>query len=105
MSGTVTISDKRSYVKIKTLRGKNPTEIHGALREVCDEFTMDSSTVPRWANRFRDGCVSIDNDPKSGRPRTSRDERSVKIVADALEKNRRASCEELSRATRTKTLQ
>ena len=44
---------------------------------------MYCSTASR--NRSRGGCVSIDNDPRSGRPRTSTDERSVKLVADALE--------------------
>ena len=34
-----------------------------------------------------------------GKPRTSTDERSVKLVADALEEDRRESCEERSRAT------
>ena len=31
VSGTVTISGQRSYMKIETLRGKNLTEIHGAM--------------------------------------------------------------------------
>ena len=44
-SGTVTVEDQRSYIKIETLRGKNPTEIHSALREVCGEQTVDCSTV------------------------------------------------------------
>ena len=61
VSGTVTISDLRSYIKIEILRGKNPTGIHGALSEVCGAFTVDRG----WANRFRGGCVSIDNDPKT----------------------------------------
>ena len=60
---------------------------------------MDRSTVSRWANRYRGGYVSIDNDTRRGRPRTSKDERSVKLVADAIEENRRATREELSRAT------
>ena len=64
---------------------------------------MDGSTVSRWANRFSGGCVSIDNDPRPGRPRTSADERSVKLVADALEEDRHATCEELSRAKGEKT--
>ena len=34
------------------LRGKNFAEIHGALSEVCGEFTVDRSTVSRWANLF-----------------------------------------------------
>ena len=91
---TLTISDQRSYIKNGTLRGKNPTEIHGALSEVCGEFTEDHSTVPRWANRLRGGCVGTDNDPRPGKPRTSTDERSVKLVADDLEEYRRATCEE-----------
>ena len=41
-----------SYIKIETLRRKYPTEIHGALSEVCGEFTVDRSTVSRWANRL-----------------------------------------------------
>ena len=92
MSGAVTISDQRSYIKIKTLHSINSTEIHGALSVVCGEFTMDHSTVSRWANHFRGGCVSIDNDPRPGRPRTSTNERSVKLGADTLEEDRRATC-------------
>ena len=57
-----------------------------------------------WANHFRGGCVSINNDPRPGRPRTSTDRRSVKLVADALE-DRCATCKELSRAMGAKTLQ
>ena len=105
MSGTVSISEQRSFIKIETLHLKIPTEIHGALREVCGEFTVDCSTVSRWANSFRGGCVSIDNGPRPGRPRTSTDDRSLKLVADALEEDRRATYEELSRATGAKTSQ
>ena len=56
----MTISDQRSYIKIETLHHKNPTEIHGVLSEVCGEFTVDRSTVTRWADRFHGGYVSID---------------------------------------------
>ena len=85
----MTISDQRSYIKIETLRGKNPTEIHCALTVVCGEFTVDRSTVSRWANCFRGGSASIDNNPRPGRPRTLTDERSVKLIADVLEEDRR----------------
>ena len=46
--------------------------------------------------------MSIDNDPRPGRPRTSTDERSVKLVADALDEDRRATCEELYSSTGAK---
>ena len=47
--------------------------------------------------------MNIDNDPRPGSPRTSTDERSVKLVADALEEDCPATCEEFSRATVAKT--
>ena len=64
---------------------------------------MDLIAVSRWANCFSDGCVSTENDPRPGRPRTSTDERSVKLVADTLEDDRSATCEELSNVTGAKT--
>ena len=72
--------------------------------EVRGEFTVNRSTVSRWDNFFfHSGCVSTANDPRPGRPRTSTDERSVKLVADALEEDRQATCEELTRATGANT--
>ena len=47
--------------------------------------------------------MSVNNDPRPGRPRTSTDERSVKLVADAPEVDCLAACEELSRAMGAKT--
>jgi hypothetical protein len=109
-SGTVTVEDQRSYIKIETLRGKNPTDIHSALREICDgqtvdrstvcgELTVDRSTVFSWATRFLEGRVTISDDPRPGKPKASTDERSVKLVADFLAEDRRATCEEISQAT------
>ena len=46
-SGQITRSDQRSYIKIESLRGKNPTEIHNNLREVCGDNVVDHSTVSR----------------------------------------------------------
>ena len=49
--------------------------------------------------------MGIDNGPRPGCPRTSTDERSVKLVSVALEEDRRATCEELSSVTGAKTSQ
>jgi transposase len=78
-SGTVTVEDQRSHVKIETLRGQNPTEIHSALCEVCGEQTVDRSTVSLWATRFREGRVTVNDYLRPGRPKTSTYERSVKL--------------------------
>jgi hypothetical protein len=46
-SDTVTVENQRLCIKIETSRGKNPTEIYNALREVCSELTGNRSTVSR----------------------------------------------------------
>jgi hypothetical protein len=51
--------------KLKHYGGKTPTEIHNSLMEVCGVETVDRSTISRWAQRFREGWLSIENDPKS----------------------------------------
>jgi predicted RNA-binding Zn-ribbon protein involved in translation (DUF1610 family) len=172
----VTVENHTSYIKIEILRGKNPTEFHSALCEVCGEQTVDRSTVcgeqtvdrstvcgeqtvdrstvcgeqtvgrrtvcgeqtvdrstvcgeqtvdrstvcgeqtvdrstvcgeqtvdhstvSRWPTRFREGRVTINDDPRPGRPKTSTDERSVKLVAEFLAEDRRETYELMSQAT------
>ena len=52
VSGSLTISDQRSYIKIETSLPKNPTEIHGASSKGYGEFTVDRSSTSCWANHF-----------------------------------------------------
>jgi len=66
VSGTMTNDDQRAYIKIETLRRKTPMEIHSLLMEVCGVETVYRSTISRWAEHFREGRLSIENDPKSG---------------------------------------
>ena len=100
VSDTVTISYQRWYIKIETLRGKNSN-----TNPSCFEWSLWWVHSEPWYGfplgyRFRGGYVSIDSDRRPGRSRTSTDERSVKLVAVALEEDRRATCEDLSRTTR-----
>ena len=104
MSGIMIITHQKSYIKIETLRGKYPTESHVYLTDVCGVFTVDHCAVSRQTDHFRDGCESIENDPRPGRLRTSTDEGSVKLVADAVEEDRCATCEELCGAMGVSTM-
>jgi|SRR5215510_11429227 len=98
-SDTVTVEDQRSYIQTETLRGKTPTEIPSALCEVCGKQTVDCSTVSHWATCFSERRITINDDPRSGRPKTLTDEQSVKLEADFLAEDHRATCEEISQAT------
>ena len=52
--------------------------------EVCGVETVDWSTISRWAQRFHEGRLSIENDPKSGQPWTSTDDQNVEHVLQIL---------------------
>jgi len=98
-SGTVTVEDQRSYIKTETLRGKTQQK----FTVLCVKFVVNRQwtiVVSRWANRFSEGHVTINDDQRPGRPKTSTDEQSVKLVADFLAQDRRATREEISQATR-----
>jgi histone-lysine N-methyltransferase SETMAR len=64
--------------------------------EVCGDSVVDRIAVSQWASLFREGRVSIQDDPRSGRPITATDETSVVIVSTLLEEDRRKSCEEIA---------
>jgi len=83
----ILLSDQQSYIKIETLQGKNPTEIHNALHEVCGDSVVHRSTMSRWTSHFREGQVSIQDDPRSGLPVTATDDTSVVIVSTLLEED------------------
>jgi hypothetical protein len=68
------------------------------LREDFDKQTVDCKTVSRLASRFCEGCVTINDDQGPGMPKTSTDERSVKLVEDFLTQNHRETCKEILQA-------
>jgi len=93
VSGTMTNDEQHAYIKIETLHGKTPMEIHISLMEVCGVGTVDRSTISRWAQHFHEGMLSTENDPKSGRPRTSTDDQSAESVLQILEEDHRMTCD------------
>ena len=44
------------------------------LQQVYQEQTLSRSTVFLWHKRFKEGCEDVENDPRGGRPSTSRNE-------------------------------
>jgi hypothetical protein len=96
---TVMVDNQRLYIKIETVHGQNLAEIHIALCEVCGKQAVDHSTISHWFSHFHEGHVTINNDPRPGRPKTSTDTQSVKRVVDFLAEDRRMMCEEISLGT------
>jgi len=51
-------------------------EIHQSLQRAHGSVCMGASSVRRWVKHFKDGNTSIQDEPRSGRPRTASTERT-----------------------------
>lgn len=72
--GFLAVEDKKSFIKTGVPSGKNPTEFYWVLSEVFGEHILSRSSIL---------------------PRTSTNERSMKLVVQFLS-NRREACKETS---------
>lgn len=54
------------------LGGKNATETYEMIKTALGDNSLSRSVIFEWCKSFKDGRQSTENDPRSGRPSTSR---------------------------------
>jgi hypothetical protein len=59
--------------------GRTPTESYEILRTVCDDEALSRSCA---FERFEDSRDDLQDDPRSGRPTTSRNEDRIPVVLE-----------------------
>ena len=67
---------------------------------MCGDNVVYRSTVSRWSARFREGRLSTEGNPRSGRPSTATDYTSQVIVNDIVRKKRRKTREKIAHKAR-----
>ncbi|PNF43968.1 hypothetical protein B7P43_G00913 [Cryptotermes secundus] len=58
---------------------------------------MGTSSVRTWLKHFKDGNTSIEDEPRSGRPRTASTERNKERVDELIEDDRRVTVDTIAR--------
>jgi transposase len=66
------VMEQRVNIKFCVKLGKTPTETYEMLRTVYGDEALSRSSVLEWFKRFRDGREDLQDEPRSGRPSTSR---------------------------------
>ena len=69
--------------------GKNPTECFKLLKEVYGKDVISRLRVFEWHKRFKSGCKEVENDPKSGRPSTTKTVENAVRVKQLVRSDRR----------------
>ncbi len=65
---------------------------------VYGDHAPSCTTVFEWARCFKDGRLSIEDDPRCGRPITATDEQTVKAVENLIIEDRRITIQQIAYA-------
>lgn len=99
-SPTMSIMDKkleqRCNVKFLVKLGKNRKDAYELLTKVYGEDVMNQVTFYKWYKAFEEGRESIADEPREGRPSTSRTEVLQNTAAAIVREDRRMTIRELA---------
>ena len=65
------------------------------IQKALHHNKMSAAQIKVWYKHFKDGWESVESDPRSGRPATSRTPENVEHVGAAINKDRRLTVWEL----------
>ena len=68
------------YFKFRSLLKDSNRNIHKDLVEVCGDQALAYSTVRRWARLFREWRDSIEDEPRTGGPKSATCEPSIVLA-------------------------
>lgn len=88
--------DKRVIIKFHLLLGKSPIEIHQAMQEVLKSSCPSYETIRRWSVSIREGKPDLDDEPRSGRPSTSRTPEIIEKVNQLVAEERRLTTRQIA---------
>ena len=71
---------QRCVIKFCVKRNENATEIYGKLKCAYGEHAVPRARVFRWHKASLDGSESVEDEPRSGRPCTSKTDENVTQV-------------------------
>ncbi|PNF25138.1 hypothetical protein B7P43_G01979 [Cryptotermes secundus] len=87
--------DQRYCIKFSHKLGDTQVETIRKIQQAFGDDAMSNSRIKEWYNRFKDGRTSVDNEPRSGRPSTSRNENVIEQVRTLVMEDSRITVREL----------
>ncbi|KAI6661741.1 Transposase [Oopsacas minuta] len=88
--------EQRAYIKIRPLLGETPRNIHQDLVQVYGGESCSESTAMKWSLRFREGRVSVEDDPRMGQPIIATTANNIALVAEMCDSDTHITIEQLA---------
>jgi len=93
------LKEQRASLKFCFLLGKTAAETVTMLREAFKEEALSQARVYEWFSCFKRGDMSLEDQPQSGRPSTSRTDENIQKIRDAIMFDRCRTLDELEAVT------
>ena len=86
-------------LKLLVKLGKSFTEAYAMLKEVYGNECLSRTQVFEWFERFKEGRETTEDDPRPGRPTTSKTDQNIKKIGEIIRKDRRLSIRAVAEIT------
>ncbi|CAF1555029.1 unnamed protein product [Rotaria sp. Silwood1] len=101
--GNLYVADAENYrIQMFTIdksscaKGQSPTNIYERMMAVYGDNAPSRTTVFYWVRRFKDRQLSIENDPRCGRPITATDDQTIADVESLIIEDRRITIQQIA---------
>lgn len=92
-------SEIRGYIKCRNVLGIDAKQIFSELCDIYGPQSISMRTVFRWVKAFKDGKVSVKDDARLGRPKTSITKANIAAVKAVVEQDARFSVKDIAGGT------
>lgn len=87
---------QRFYIFVRLQLGEGIQQIHSDLSKVFGEESLGYSTCTRWARQFDNGREAVQDEHRSGAPKTARSEKAIESVRQQIDVDPHSSIREIS---------
>ncbi|PNF28257.1 hypothetical protein B7P43_G06641 [Cryptotermes secundus] len=91
--------EQQYCIKFCQKLGDTQVETIRKIQQAFGDDAMSNSRIKEWYNHFKDGSISVDSEPCSGRPSTSRNENVIEQVRTLVMEDHRITVRELANET------
>lgn len=92
------LKEQRICVKFCFKLGKTAKETQEMLKEAFGDDAMGKSQTYEWFRRFKEGRTSVEDDERSGRPSSGRNDENIARVREKILEDRRQTISDLCEA-------